>query len=721
MTMRRPCALAFSLLATGFPSRPQSVPAQENHVIRIEVDLVQVDAVVTDRHGRQVTDLGPSDFKVFEDRKPRKIVAVNYIRLDKGAPAPVIEAKTKGVRQAPTPPSIRAPLRRQDVRRTLVLLVDDLNMSFESIAGLRETLKKFVVTQLLPGDLVAIQRTSGRVGSLAQFTNEKRQLLAEADGIRWLPNGIGWMAQSFPAAGSDGSPVSMFPSQNTPPYGDGQSAPAAAEELSARLRRDENGLDNLFLIGTLGALRSTIQGLRDLPGRKAVVLFSDGLTLDLDDDRWAEVRDAVRALTDLANRSAVVLYTAGTLGLPTLEPDAAARDSGGVGLDALSIASHGYLASQDGLIYLASQTGGEFIHDTNDLNHGLDRVMDDLSGYYLVSFQPDPSTFKSKSKNDDFHRIHLVLDRRGAHVRSRSGFLGIPDAAFASVPEATPGQRLLTAVESPFLSNALPARLSSYFQYTNGTPVVRNFLHVDAHSIHFTEDSGGSYDASLHVALFAFGTGGTILETFARPFSIRLTAAQFPRALAMGAVFMFDMPVSKPGAYQMRAAVLDDSTGGLGSAGQFLTIPDLKRGFALSSVVLGDPDADKLSDAAAAGASPVLRVFPPGGVMEYACDLLHPGADPQTHLTDVRTQVELYRDGKRIYASPLMTVQTNPSATSDVLSVGGKMQLAANLAPGNYILQVVAADLFARKKKLREAVAQWVDLEITAAVSTPPH
>ncbi len=716
--MRLACAFLFPLLAAAAPAPPQTSPAADNHVIRIDVDLVQVDAVVRDRHGRQVTDLGPSDFKVFEDRKPRKITAANYIRLDSGTP-PVAPPKQKRVQQDPIPPSIAAPLRRQDVRRTVVLLIDDLDMSFQSVAAVRQTLDEFIETHLRPGDLVAIQRTSAGAGSLEQFTNDKRQLLAEAGGIRWIPSQIQWTYQSLPLAGSGAPPVSMYPSQGAPPSGGGVAGAMPA------LQRDKAELDNMFTVGTLGTLRYTIQGLRDLPGRKAVVLFSDGLSFDVDDDQSAEIREAMRALADLANRSSVVLYTADTLGLPTMEPDAAGLSPDWRPIDGrplTAVGQSGYFASQAGLSYLASQTGGEFIHDTNDLNDGLGRVMDDLSGYYLIAFEPEASDFKTKSMKDDFHRIRIAVDRPGAHVRSRSGFLGIADAQFTPDPtDNAPGQRLLAAIQSPFFSNALPVRLSSYFQYEKGTAFVRNFLHVDAHAIHFTSAPGGLHDASLHVALFAFGTGGTIFERFARPYFIHLTAAQFPRALAMGAVFMFDMPVSKSGGYQMRAAVLDDSTGTLGSASQFLTIPDFKRGFALSSVVIGDPDSDRLSGAVAAAASPVLRIFPAGGVIEYACDLLHPSANPQTHLTDVRTRMELYRDGKQIFASPLATLQVNPSATGGVLSVGGKMQLGADLAPGNYILQVVAADLLAKKKQLREAVAQWTDFEVAGAVNTPPH
>jgi hypothetical protein len=48
-------------------------------VIRITVNLVQVDAVVTDSKGHQVTNLGPADFEILEDGRPQTITNFSYI------------------------------------------------------------------------------------------------------------------------------------------------------------------------------------------------------------------------------------------------------------------------------------------------------------------------------------------------------------------------------------------------------------------------------------------------------------------------------------------------------------------------------------------------------------------------------------------------------------------------------------------------------------------
>ena len=79
--------LLFSLVAQSFGQQaPTNKPPQQRpdiqtdeEVVRITANLVQVDAVVTDKNGKQVTDLRAEDFEVLEDDKPQKITNFSYI------------------------------------------------------------------------------------------------------------------------------------------------------------------------------------------------------------------------------------------------------------------------------------------------------------------------------------------------------------------------------------------------------------------------------------------------------------------------------------------------------------------------------------------------------------------------------------------------------------------------------------------------------------------
>src|SRR5205085_8129921 len=83
------------------------------------------------------------------------------------------------------------PVKPEQVRRTIALVVDDLTLSFESTYYVRRALKKFVDEQLQDGDLVAIIRTGAGIGALQQFTTDRRQLYAAIEKIRWNPVGNG--------------------------------------------------------------------------------------------------------------------------------------------------------------------------------------------------------------------------------------------------------------------------------------------------------------------------------------------------------------------------------------------------------------------------------------------------------------------------------------------------------------------------------------------------
>src|SRR5258707_11444426 len=104
---------------------------------------------------------------------------------------------------------------------------------------------------------------------------------------------------------------------------DSQERGSPAEDLD-QFRED------VFAVGTLGALSYVVRGLRELPGRKSVLLVSDGIKIFNRDDpgRSDRVLEALRRLTDQANRASVVVYTMDARGLQTLGLTAADNTSG---------------------------------------------------------------------------------------------------------------------------------------------------------------------------------------------------------------------------------------------------------------------------------------------------------------------------------------------------------------------------------------------------------
>src|SRR5215213_10909897 len=103
--------LGLSLCVTVPAQDPQSTPAprptpaaqqqqqqqgaDDEEVVRITTNLVQVDAVVTDKNGKLVTDLKPEEVEIFEDGRPQKVTNFSFVSTAEDTP------------QTPTAPAAR--------------------------------------------------------------------------------------------------------------------------------------------------------------------------------------------------------------------------------------------------------------------------------------------------------------------------------------------------------------------------------------------------------------------------------------------------------------------------------------------------------------------------------------------------------------------------------------------------------------------------------------
>ena len=422
--------------------RPQ--PPEAEDVVRITTNLVQVDAVITDKNGKLVTDLKPEEVEIYENGREQKITNFSF-NLSESTSTARDAKPTAADKNAPAPPPSR--LRTEDIRRTIALVVDDLGLSFESTHYVRRALKKFVDEQMQPGDLVAIIRTAGGVGALQQFTTDKRQLYAAIDRVKFYMNGRAGIG-------------AFAPIQPATPGERGEEVDAANEELN-QFRED------VFSVGTLGAVNYVVRGLRELPGRKSILLISDGFRIHSRDDPTRNYRTAQRLqrLVDEAGRASVVIYTMNATGLQTLGLTAADNTSGR-DLEqmqaALNSRRNTAFEAQEGLEVLAHQTGGIAIKNSNDLSGGIRRVLEDQKGYYLIGYRPDQSTFNPRTGRRQFHRLSLKIKRPGKfNVRMRQGFLGVTDEE--QPKPRTTAQQLLSALMSPFGATGVHLRLTSLF------------------------------------------------------------------------------------------------------------------------------------------------------------------------------------------------------------------------------------------------------------------
>lgn len=683
--MIRSSAFLLGLMA-AFAQTPQ--PTAPDTVIRINVNLVQVDAVVTDSSGKPITDLKPEDFEVLQDSKRQQITNFSYISTHDPSTA---RAKPSPAAKKGAPPVPPARIKPQDIHRTVALVVDDLGLSFESIGRVRSSLKKFVDTEMQPGDLVAIIRTGAGIGALQQFTADKRMLYAAINRVKF--NAMGRVGiSSFAPLGSD-----------------------EAEGAAAMAERNE-----IFSVGTLGAIRYVVNGLRELPGRKSVVLFSENLKLFNADGMSQRVMDEVRHLTDAANRSSVVIYSIDPRGLQ-VHSLTAADDTRGMNPRQIARVpmqrSAEEFRSREGMALLAQDTGGLFFYNRNDVGGMLREVIADSEGYYLIGYHPDASTFDPRTGQPKFHKVSVRVKRAGLHVRTRSGFFGNSDRGVEPVAHTRQAE-IAHALTSPFSTGKIPVRLTPLF--TNGPKgsYLNTMLYIDGKNLRFTDEPDGWHKAVIDIVAVTFGDNGQPVDQSDRTYTIRVKDDAYQKARE-GLVYAVSHPVGKPGAYQMRVVVRDATSEEVGSASQFIEAPDVSKGrLTLSSVIVKEqqqtgPATPEHPEGQVATnnimGSAAVRQFRKGDQILYGYEILNAETD-SNQKTQLESQTRLFRDGQQVYEGKPNPLPMNGQQDPKRLVAGGTMKLGAQIAPGDYVLQVTVTDRLA-KEKFRTAT-QWMDFEV---------
>jgi VWFA-related protein len=705
----RPIVLAIGLLAAsslGAQAPPQPDPPR----FRVGVDAVRIDAVVTDKDGNLVTDLTAGDFELRQDGKVQPITVAHYVAID--APPPRSSPLASKNLPVGTTAPIVSPgrLARGKVQRTMVLVVDDLGIAWENMEATRKALRKFVDEQVQEGDLVALVRTGASWGTVQQLTTDRRILHSAIDQVRWTSlsrRGV----TSFRAINA------WRPTDGPGPGGNTGFDNPDPEDFG----RLDDLRESMSSSGTLATLTTTVQGIKDLPGRKAIVLISEGFVLvEHTDDQGrntfhpdSRVRRALDRLVDQALRTGTVIYALDPRGLQTAEltseDNVKSLGSSAIAEEAID-RKRFLLETQDTLAYVAEQTGGLAVLNNNDLSRGLQRISDDQRGYYVLGYTPPADTFAAPGKTPRRHRIEVRVRRPGLKVRTRKGFLGISDVERVAGP-VSPAQELHDAALSPFGASDIPVRATLLPGYdANGAASVRALLYVDARALTFAREADGRHLATADVMGVVFDESGAPTTGRTARFTVARNETGVDDELEAGVVYSMVVPVKRPGGMQVRFAVRDLVSGALGAAGEFVEMPEFKKGtLALSGVVLGEESQSSLAldDATAAVArisSPALRVFKPGARLVYTYEIYNA-------VSPVDTRVTVWRDGRPYFSAPPSTL-TAPAKGQPMTAAGG-IKLGGAMPQGDYVFQVSAITRPAGRAKPGNAT-RWTSFEVRA-------
>ena len=700
----------------------QPAPQRATGVVSEGVTAVLVDIVVRDKRGQPVRDLTQADFEVIEDGVPQKIASFSRV-FDGGAapppevpvpPTPSGAAASASVPPAPPPSQPITAIvfdrlspegRRLAVQAAQSYLgTKDEASGYVGIFGVDIGLTPYAPFTRNARVLRQALTKMGSRGSASFNSPEQQQQKANADRQAGMAGQTAAAAQS---AGGPGAGAAVGGSPGDAMLGQMQSNMIRDFEL---MERDQQGYS------TINGLFAIISTLRRLPGRKSLVLFSEGLALP------PAVQRLFLGVVDAANRANVSIYTMDAAGLRAESPQAMIRDqvnaAGGAGGGILSGGEGGAdplskaleknedVLRQDphnGLGTLAQDTGGLAFDNTNNLRQGFDRVESDLHNYYLVGYTPTNEAFDGRFRN-----IGVKVARPGVTVAARKGYFAVRDSGGAPINawEAP----ALGALEQKPVPNAFPVRAGAMLFPERDRPgLVPVVVDLKTAPITFQPSADNrTYTSDFAVIVRFLDSRNQVVRKVSQHYEVKGPIADIERA-KQGEVIFYREPELSAGVYTMETVVHDALAGKSTVRLATVELPKSEPGtLRMSSLILvkrGEkvPDQDRRSE------NPLLVkdviLYPNLGepVSKASKEAgFYFAAYPASGGPAPEASLQILLNGKLIAQLPI------PLATVDAsgrIQQTGRLPLA-QLTPGTYDLRAVVkqgAEQVSRSTMLRIA------------------
>jgi len=673
------------------------VKGQEPEVIRTRTELVQTAITVLDKKGHFVEGLQRDQFQLIVDGKSRPVAF--FERVAAGSPRETEIANLGNTNTAAAAPTTSAAPRIPG--RTIVFFVDDLHLSPDSMNRTRSMLQHFLDREMSSKDNVAILTASGQVGFLEQFTNNRTVLDAAMSRLIPRPyNAEGYsygnstkmseyMAFTIDTSKTDAKVMNFYIEECMKGSSTFRRARQALALVRASCETQVKSSARAVLMqaaqitqNTYNSLESAMRSLSRAPGRKLAFFVSDGFLLDAG-PRAANVRDKLDHVIDAAQRAGVVVYTihaAGLVNSSFLDPgNKRPMDPNG----RLDIASVGELeANQDALSAIASDTGGRALRSMNFFDKWVSTVLDETSNYYVVAWRPE----NEEEKLLKFRNVKItVVGQPELTVRAPKGYVAGPQpteakttAAAAKDKPKTPETELRDALGDFYPTVGLPTLLSLTYLNTpaNGLVVTSSIEIAGA----------GAEATTIKLAGVVLNDKGKIASSFKNELNI-----DAPKSGGSGSIFYNHHTPLAPGIYQFRVAAREEKSGRVGSAIQWIVIPDLTRSqLTLSSVLLG---GQVLEDKNTPHVQlSVDHIFPRMSQMGYWVFVYNAKRDASGK-PQITVQTQVLRDGQTVLSSPQRKV-SNAGPDLERIPFGEGLALKT-LAPGKYDLKVTVTDSIA--------------------------
>ena len=516
------CITLACVVGTSITSRAQvQRPAEQQDPDKIVIrkDEVPFDVVVRDKKGRPVKDLTVSDFEVYEDGVKQEINSFRFVSSTVEGKSPTsTNKKDDSVTSEPSATAKKVNDRSETSVSAVALVFD--RVSAESRMRARDAALSYLGDSAKKSELVGVFLTDLSVIVLQPFTNDTQ--LVKSGIEKFSVHAPSLYTSNNAEARKTRKDVAMFELKAQSGQVDTQPDAAFARAAAAMQLRNLEGIEEMErdLQGnaTTHSLLNLAASLQSLPGRKAVIFFSEGLVLP------PNIYGAFRSVINTANRGNVSFYSIDVAGLRT-ESKTAETGREINSRSELRIAQLGSteqngpmtkglernedllrLNPDSGLGQLANETGGFLITDSNDLKNRIQQVDEDLHSYYLLSYSSNNQKY-----DGHFRKIEVKLKRTGLSVQSRKGYYAIKDTFASPVLsyEAAP----IAALESTPKVDSFPFYVGGFSfpdRQRVGLVSVMADVPLSAFTIHVDQDKK-SYDTDFSIVTLIKNQTGEVV------------------------------------------------------------------------------------------------------------------------------------------------------------------------------------------------------------------
>lgn len=544
------------------PDGSQAAPT-----LKVESNLVLVRAVVRDAQGHPVRGLKKEDFKLFDRGKPQSIAQFEEESSAEPSPAPL--AATAPGETAPPPP-IAPPA------RLLAFYFDNLNTSAADLMHGRDAANRLLAAGLRPQDRVAIF-TAEKM--LSDFTSDPKQIHEALGQLQPSPRApvrsmecpelsdyqaMQLLQTSDLHSNAWRQAIAEAKNCQTSAFSLGGSDPGIPPQLITMIRTLAHqvvGESETRARVNLQQFEQVVKFISNLPGQRTVILVSPGFL----PEEWQVQLDRI---IDKALRTQVVIDSLNPKGLSvTLRENDASRGNTTGGDVKATAAMHTLDAERefvtsDPLAEVAEGTGGEFIHDDNDLKAGFAAFTE--QPHYTLAFIPQDMKRDGKFRP---LKVTLAESRKGYSIQARRGYFvpaeqagAATESAEAAQPEESPEAReeemIREALRSKTDREDLPVDLKmSPSEESGETRELALLTHLDVKPLHFRKDGDHNLN-NVAFAVAVFDQKDNLLQVKERHAKINVVDPQ------LADFFMTGIDVEtrfelKPGSYRVRVVVTD--------------------------------------------------------------------------------------------------------------------------------------------------------------------